>query len=255
MQQDEKTKRKRKLRDLRAFEVSLVDKPANKREFLIIKRIQEENMEGKINLDTETKSKEELEIKTEFDLVAKMNELLEKVEAPLEDATEEEKTKKADEARTILGKIKALIDSFFAGKKPGYYYAYPYPYTPAKKDDLEALSKAVNEMRAELEKRTKELESLATKFNEEQTKVSKSLEEIKPIDVKPLEEKIVKLENETIEIKKMLQEIPIRKGFGFTPPGEKKEVDEAVQAILDDRSLHPAEKFKRVITTRFKTNE
>jgi len=103
MQQDEKTKRKRKLRDLRAFEVSLVDKPANKREFLIIKRIQEENMEEKINLDTEAKNKEP-EIATEFDLVAKMSELLEKVETPSEEATEEEKTRKADEAKAILGK-------------------------------------------------------------------------------------------------------------------------------------------------------
>jgi len=248
--------KKRRLRDLKAFEVSLVDKPANRREFLIIKRIEkEDDMSKEINLDVEEKNEEE--IGTEFDLIAKMQELLKEVETPTEETSEEEKTEKADAAKAILGKIKAMIDAFLAGKKPGYYYAYPYPYPyqPAKKDDLESLSEAVEEMRKELDKRTKELEAFAKKFNEAQAKISKSLEEAKQVDLSPLNEKIQKLEDDTTEIKKIIAEIPIRKGFGFTPPGEKKEIDETVKAIFEDKSLHPAEKFKQIISARFRTNE
>jgi len=251
-------KKKRRLRDLKAFEVSLVDKPANQREFLIIKRIGKEgDMSKEINLDVEEKEEEKIE--TEFDLIAKMQELLKEIETPAEGTNEEEKTEKADAAKAILGKIKAMIDAFLAGKKPGYYYAYPYPYPypykPAKKDDLESLSEAVEEMKKELDKRTKELEAFAKKFNEAQAKISKSLEEAKPVDLSPLNERIQRLESETTEIKKIIAEIPVRKGFGFTPPGEKREVDETVKAILDDRSLHPAEKFKQIISARFKADE
>jgi len=123
-----------KLRDFVVEEISLVDKPANKRKFILLKSLGKEDKMDRLTELLEQFDLLSKEIEEQFNKRFPAFEILDQFRAKLED----EGVKLSDEAKALLDRLEKFLQGYLEGKypypRPRYPYArYPYIIYPYAK--------------------------------------------------------------------------------------------------------------------------